>query len=81
MIGAEGRTFARSTVDGLDDVDELLLVVERPCDFVVVARAQVDHNVLVSVEEHDLPRRADHIVVPTAVLIDRTDMRRHSRLP
>jgi hypothetical protein len=55
--------------------------VERPCDFVVVARAQVDHNVLVSVEEHDLPRRADHIVVPTAVLIDHTDMRRHSRLP
>ena len=30
----------------------LLLVVERPGDLVVVARAQVDHDVLVAEEEH-----------------------------
>ena len=37
----------------LDNVDELLLVLHRPLDLVVVARSQVDHNVLVTEEEHD----------------------------
>ena len=39
-------------VYGLDDVDHLLLVLQRPVDLVVVARAQIDHDVLVPVEEH-----------------------------
>ena len=49
----ETASLLRTTVDGLDNVDELLLVLQHPLDLVVVARAQVDHHVLVSEEEHE----------------------------
>lgn len=61
-MGTQGTTFGRdnktaalasSLVDRLDDVDELLLVRHRPVDLVVVSCAKVDHDVLVSEEEHD----------------------------
>ena len=42
----EAAPLPRSAVDRLDDVDHLLLVVDRPVDFVVVARPQVNHDVL-----------------------------------
>ena len=43
----ETATLPGSPVHGLDDVNHLLLVLKRPVDFVVVSRAQVDHNVFV----------------------------------
>lgn len=49
----ESASLARALVDRLDEVDELLLVVEHPVDLVVVSRPEVDHHVLVAVEEHD----------------------------
>lgn len=42
-----------TTVDGLDDIYELLFVFDDPLDLVVVASAQIDHHVLVAPEEHD----------------------------
>jgi len=41
-----------AAVDSLNDVDHLLLVLQSPVDLVVVTRAQIDHDVLVPVEEH-----------------------------
>ena len=49
----ETAPLSRSSVDGLDNIDHLLLVVDGPVDLVVVPRPQVDHDVLVPVEEHD----------------------------
>lgn len=55
VLGRDDKApaLARAPVDGLNDVDHLMFVVERPVDLVVVARAQVDHDVLVAEEEHD----------------------------
>ena len=42
----EAAPLPRSAVDRLDDVDHLLLVGDRPVDFVVVTRSKVNHDVL-----------------------------------
>jgi hypothetical protein len=42
-----------SNANDFDDVDQLLLVIEAPVDVVVVARAEIHHEVFVAVEEHD----------------------------
>jgi hypothetical protein len=46
-------TLATATIDELNEIDELLFVGESPVDFVVIAGAEIDHDVLVAVEEHD----------------------------
>jgi hypothetical protein len=43
----ETPPLPRAPVHGLDDVHALLLVLHGPVDLVVVASAQVDHDVLV----------------------------------
>lgn len=43
---AQAEARASAPIDRLNDVDQLLLLVERPIDFVVVARAQINHDVL-----------------------------------
>ncbi|CAN7949868.1 unnamed protein product, partial [Ixodes pacificus] len=55
VLGGDDQTsaLARPPVHGLYDVHHLLLVLQGPVDLVVVARAQVDHDVLVAEEEHD----------------------------
>lgn len=40
------------SVDRLQDVNHLLLVLQGPVDFVVVAGAKIDHYVLVAEEKH-----------------------------
>jgi len=40
-------------VHNVDDVDELLLVIHGPVDFIVVASAKVNLDLLVAEEEHD----------------------------
>eukprot|EP00306_Pavlova_sp_CCMP459_P021172 CAMPEP_0185541328 /NCGR_PEP_ID=MMETSP1381-20130426/1892_1 /TAXON_ID=298111 /ORGANISM="Pavlova sp., Strain CCMP459" /LENGTH=184 /DNA_ID=CAMNT_0028153231 /DNA_START=988 /DNA_END=1543 /DNA_ORIENTATION=- len=57
----ETASFARTPVDGLDDVDHLLLVCQGPVDLVVVTRAQVDHDMLVPEEEHDSARVVEFV--------------------
>ena len=44
--------FTCAQVDGLDDVDHFLLVLQCPVDFVVITGAQIDHDVLISEEKH-----------------------------
>ena len=45
--------FPRASIDGLNDVNHLEFVVKRPIDLIVVARAEIDHYVLVPEEKHD----------------------------
>ena len=44
--------LARPTEQGFHNVDKLLLVFHGPVNFVVVTRSQINHDVLVTVEEH-----------------------------
>lgn len=55
VFGGHHKTssFPCSPVDGLNNVYHLLFVLHCPVDFVVVTRAQVDHDVLVPVEQHN----------------------------
>ena len=54
VLGGYHQTspLARPRKHRLHDIDELLLVVHGPVDFVIVARAEVDHDVLVAKEKH-----------------------------
>ena len=52
----ETASFSRAPIDGLNNVDELLRVLDGPVDLVVVPCAQVDHYVLVPIEEHHCHR-------------------------
>lgn len=49
----ETATLFGSSIDGLDDIDELLFIFEDPVEFVVVSRAEIAHHVFISEEEHD----------------------------
>lgn len=49
-------TLLRALVDGLDDVDQLLLVLQYPIQLVVVTRSKITHHVFIAVEEHDRHR-------------------------
>lgn len=49
-------TLLRALIDGLDDVDQLLLVLQYPIQLVVVTRSEITHHVLIAVEEHDRHR-------------------------
>ncbi len=55
IFGRHNKTSSLpgSPVHGLDNVDHLLLVLHGPVDLVVIAGAQIDHDVLVPEEEHD----------------------------
>lgn len=55
VLGTDDETAALlgASVDGLDDIDEFLLVFEDEVEFIVVAGAEIDHHVFVSEEEHD----------------------------
>lgn len=45
--------FLGSSVDGLDDIDQLLLVLQHPVQLVVVSGSEIAHHVFVAEEEHD----------------------------
>ena len=42
-----------AAIDGLEDIDELLLVLQDPIELVVVAGSEIAHDVLVAEKEHD----------------------------
>ena len=46
-------TFTRPSVDALDDVYELLLIVHCPIYFVIVPCAQINHHVFVPARKTD----------------------------
>ena len=55
VLGRDDETsaFTRAVEDGLHNVDEFLLVVHWPVDFIVVTGPQIDLDVLIAIEEHD----------------------------
>lgn len=58
ILGTDDETTSLlgASVDRLDDVDELLLVLQDPVQFVVVAGTEIAHDVFVAEEEHDSAR-------------------------
>lgn len=46
-------TLLRSTINSLDDINQLLLILQHPVQLVIVAGAEVAHHVLVAEEEHE----------------------------
>lgn len=49
----ETPSFGCTAIDDLNNINEVLPVGDRKCDLIIVPSAHVDHDVLVSVEEHD----------------------------
>jgi hypothetical protein len=45
-------TLLSASIDGLDDIDQLLLVLQNPVQLVVVTSAEIAHHVFVAEEEH-----------------------------
>jgi hypothetical protein len=46
-------TFLRATVDSLDDINQLLLILQHPVQLVVVASTKIAHHMFVAEEEHE----------------------------
>lgn len=63
-LGTDDKTpsLFGAAIDGLDDVDELLFVLKDPVELVVVSRAEITHDVLISEEEHDGTRIVEFCV-------------------
>lgn len=57
-LGADNQTTAllRALVNGFNDVDQLLLVLQHPIQLVIVTRSEIAHHVFVPVKEHDRHR-------------------------
>ena len=55
VLGTHDQTSALlgSSVDGLDDINQLLLVLQNPVQLVVVSGSEITHHVFVAEEEHD----------------------------
>ncbi len=46
-------TLLGTTIDGLDDIDQLLLVLENPVQLIVITSAEIAHHVFIAEEEHE----------------------------
>lgn len=44
------------TINRLNNINQLLLILQYPIQLVVVTRPKITHHVLVAVEEHDAAR-------------------------
>lgn len=57
-LGTDDQTTAlfRALVDGFDNVDQLLLVLQYPIQLIIVTRSEIAHHVFIAVEEHDRHR-------------------------
>jgi hypothetical protein len=55
ILGTHNQTstLLGSSVDGLDDINQLLLVLQNPVQLVVVSCSEITHHVFVAEEEHD----------------------------
>ena len=49
----ETTTLLGALVDGLDDVNQLLLVLQYPIQLIIVTRPKIAHHVFIAVKEHD----------------------------
>lgn len=67
----ETTSLLCSPIDGLEDIDKLLLILQHPLDFVVVTSTQIDHHVLVAEEEHERTRIVEFVhLVEVGNLVD-----------
>ena len=63
------------SIDGLDDINQLLFIFEHPVQLVVVAGAKITHHMLVSEEEHECHRVVQFIhLFEVRHLIEITDI-------
>ena len=62
-------TLLRSSVDRLDDIDQLLLVLQHPVELIVVAGTKIAHHMFITEEEHD-----SHRVVELVHLLEVWDL-------
>lgn len=46
-------TLLGALVDGLDDVDQLLLVLQNPVQLVVVTGSEITHHMFIAIKVHD----------------------------
>jgi hypothetical protein len=55
ILGTHNQTstLLGSSVDGLDDINQLLLILQDPVQLVVVSCSEITHHVFVAEEEHD----------------------------
>lgn len=49
----QATTLLGATVDGFNDIDQLLLILEDPVELIVVTGSEITHHMLVSKEEHE----------------------------
>lgn len=62
-LGTDDQTTAllRTLVDGFDDVDQFLFVLQDPIQLVIVTRSEIAHHVFIAVEEHDRHRIVEFV--------------------
>lgn len=71
----ETASLLCASVDGLDNIDELLLVLKNPVELVIVSRSEITHYVLVAEEEHDGARVVQLVhLVEVRDLVDVADV-------
>ena len=55
ILGTDDQTttLLGTSVNSLDNIDELLFIFEDPVEFIIVSGAEIAHHVFISEEEHD----------------------------
>ena len=48
----QSTPFFGSTVNGLDNVDKFLLILEHPIQLIIIPSSKIAHHMLVSKEKH-----------------------------
>lgn len=51
----------RPSINCLDDINQLLLILQHPVQLVVVARAEIAHHVFVAEEKHERDRVVEFV--------------------
>lgn len=54
ILGADNQTttLLGTAIDGFDDVDQFLLVLQNPVELVIVTSTEIAHHMFISKEEH-----------------------------
>lgn len=75
VFGANNKTASLgcATVHSLDEINHFLLAVDGPVDFVIIACAKIDHNMLVSVEKHNSARIIELVHLVKVGYLSRVD--------
>ena len=82
VFGANNETasLGRAAVHCLDEINHFLLAVDGPVDFVIIACAKIDHNMLVSVEKHNSARIIELVHFVKVGHLSRVDQVHHGKV-